>query len=252
MRGQQISRMAQLFLASTALVVLTGLGSSASAAADPGTLAITKEVTQGAGPDAGVFLFSGSWGEDFALAAGASRSLQLPEGSYSFSERPEPGYTFAGIECLGPTGRLAFATPSATVPLAAGQTTSCTSASEPIIDIDVGAETTGNARLRSRRSCLRPGRLVLTVEAGNANWVSFRVGYRWKKTVRRPVRGSIFRLVTSVGRGAVATSARVRFLPGANPQEARLSKRVGSCLWSPAFAGGMPPGAQGQRAGEDE
>lgn len=207
-----------------------------ASAQETGALRIEKKVTDGTGPDAGIFTFSGSWGESFPLVAGESRTTVLSPGAYSFSEGPMPGYDFLGIACSGPSGALSSSGFDVTVEVAAAQTTSCTSTSKPIIDIDVDPAITGSAGLRVRRSCARPTRLVAWVRAGNARWVSFRVGGRWVATVHRPIRGKTFRVVTLVGRGATTVSAHVRFVAGASPEERRLRRSVPACQ-RPVFAG---------------
>lgn len=221
--------------AAAAGVLVAGAGTAP--ASEPGTLVVAKQVTDGSGPDAGIFAFNGSWGDAWQLIAGGRRATELPAGEYSFTEQLEPGYDFLGISCSTPSGDSAFAEPVATVPVVAGRETACTSASKPKIDINVDPEITGNARLRLQRSCSRPHRLVARVVAGNASRVSFRVNYRWVTTVRRPVRGSIFQAVARVGRGAVPVSARVRFVAGASPEQERLTRVAASCLRNPAFAG---------------
>lgn len=220
------------------LVMVGAMGIAASGAgADVGSLKVSKQVTDGVGPDAGVFSFTGSWGESFDLAAGASKVTELEAGSYELSEEKEPGYKFLGMSCSGPTGTINTEQPSIRAEVVAGQETACLSRSQPIIDISVEPEVTGNARLKVKRSCREPNRLVAWVVAGNARRVSFRLNGRWVKTVRRPVRGDVFRTVQRVSSGRVRVSARVVFVAGASPSSARLSKTVGSCR-SPAYTGG--------------
>lgn len=213
------------------------VASSSASAAEPGSLNLEKKVTVGDGPDAGIFSFSGSWGESFTLSAGSSRSISLLPGEYSFSEQPEPGYDFLGITCSTPSGQASFSSPVATFRVESLRETSCVSTSKPQIDIDVDPDVTGNARLRYKRSCRSPHRMVVWVTAGNARWVSFRAGYKWVATVRRPIKGRLFRTVIRVGSGAVPISAKVRLVAGATPPEIRLSRVASSCLRSPAYAG---------------
>lgn len=209
-----------------------------AAGAELGRLSVSKQVTDGTGPDAGVFSFGGSWGETFDLAAGESKSSALEAGSYAISEELESGYNFLGVSCSGPGGTISSTVPEIRAEVAGGQETSCVSRSQPIIDISVEPEATGSARLRVKRSCREPDRLVAWVIAGNARRVSFRLKGRWVRTISRPIRGEVFRLTERVGSGRVRVEARVVLVEGASPSSLRLGETMGSCR-RPAYAGGF-------------
>ncbi len=206
--------------------------------AGEGTLVVAKEVTGGAGPDVGIFTFSGSWGESFPLSAGQQKATLLPAGTYTVSESPEPGYIARGASCAGPTGTETFPAPSATVSLGSGQATTCTFKSDPIVDIGIQPEVTANARLGAIRSCRGHRKLVALVTAGSATRVSFTLNGRWFATGRRPYRGRTFRATTRTGPGPLELSARVTFTRGSSPPELRLTRRIAACPSGPAFAGG--------------
>lgn len=222
------------------LLLLAALAAAPQEAPANGTLTIRKALTVGSGPYAGAFRFSGSWGEEFELVAGGQSEFVLPGGTYSFSESPVAGFLFVGTSCAGPAGASSFAQPAATVEVVDGSTTTCTSTSTPEINIGVDPESAGSARMRARHRCRPRPRLVAWVRAGNARSVSFSVNGRWVKTIRRPTAGNLFRLSTRAGRGRLRVSAVVRFVAGSTPQETRVTKVLGPCPRSPAFAGSRP------------
>ncbi|MDA8597226.1 hypothetical protein N9L26_02715 [Candidatus Pacebacteria bacterium] len=67
--------------------------------ADDGTIIITKTVSASSSTST-TFNFSGSWGSDFTLGAGASTSYDVASGTYSVSELAITGWTQTNAECV--------------------------------------------------------------------------------------------------------------------------------------------------------
>lgn len=216
------------------IVLIVALLLAGSASAGSGQLTIQKRVTDGNGPDAGVFSFNPSWSRSFNLSAGEERTFSLEEGVYSFSETLEPGYNFLGIECKTPQGEQSFDTPGVSVGVQAGQTSVCTSSSQPQIDIGVEPEITANAALSVRRRC-PPSRVRAEVRSIAARKVLFYINGRLRKTLTGSRGDGRYRLLAKVPENKGRVKARVEMRKGYTPQRIVVSRAYSVC--KPSFSG---------------